>query len=68
MPPGLGTHAPRHSCLLGMHTPRDTHAPSGHACPPLAHMPPGTHAPPPADTTRCAELAGGTHHTGMHSC
>ena len=32
---------------------------------PQACTPPGT---PPVDTTRCAQWAGGTHPTGMHSC
>ena len=41
--------------------------------PPWTCMPPPRHAHPracmpPVDTTRSGQWAGGTHHTGMHSC
>ena len=76
-----GMHAPQ-ACMFQRHACPPRHTPwtcmppghacpracplPGHACPPRhAHL--DTHAPL-VDTTRCAQWAGGTHPTGMHSC
>ena len=66
-----GRQPPWSNTPWGRHPPPPKQTPSGadtlwdkH---PLGQTPPGRHLLP-QDTTGCGQHAGGTHHTGMHTC